>query len=193
MDGQGIAHPRGLGLAAHLGLVLELPTIGLAKSRLVGEGPEPGFKAGSASELIWQGKVVGLILRTVSGRKPLYLSPGHLITLKECREIGLGCVTKYRIPLPLRQADLLSRRLRAAGSWSARTSRCARAWAAALNKRSRYNGQMWYWQLVHCCLWESHSHQRQFSQTPLMSRFRQIRPASPKSTISPSPPSPHPG
>jgi deoxyribonuclease V len=114
VDGQGIAHPRGLGLAAHLGLVLELPTIGLAKSRLVGEGPEPGFKAGSASELIWQGQVVGLILRTVSGRKPLYLSPGHLITLKECREIGLGCVTKYRIPLPLRQADLLSRRLRAA-------------------------------------------------------------------------------
>ena len=93
MDGQGIAHPRGLGLASHLGLVLEVPTMGMAKSRLVGEGPEPAWQAGSASELIWQGKVVGLILRTVSGRKPLYLSPGHLITLPECREIGLGCVT----------------------------------------------------------------------------------------------------
>ena len=114
VDGQGIAHPRGLGLAAHLGLVLEAPTVGLAKSRLVGAGPEPGWEAGSASPLVWQGKVVGLILRTVSGRKPLYLSPGHLITLDECREIGLGCVRKYRIPLPLREADHLTRRLKAA-------------------------------------------------------------------------------
>jgi deoxyribonuclease V len=114
VDGQGIAHPRGLGLASHLGLVLEVPTVGLAKSRLVGEGPEPGWEAGSASPLTWQGKVVGLILRTVSGRKPLYLSPGHLITLAECREIGLGCVRKYRIPLPLRAADHLTRRLKAA-------------------------------------------------------------------------------
>jgi deoxyribonuclease V len=114
VDGQGLAHPRGLGLATHLGLVLEVPTVGMAKSRLVGEGPEPGQEAGSASELLWQGKVVGPILRTVSGRKPLYLSPGHLITLSECREIGLGCVRKYRIPLPLRAADHLTRRLKAA-------------------------------------------------------------------------------
>ena len=106
VDGQGIAHPRGLGLASHLGLVLDIPTVGLAKSRLVGAGPEPGWAAGSASPLSYQGKVVGLILRTINGRKPLYLSPGHRITLVECREIGLGCVTKYRIPLPLRQADL---------------------------------------------------------------------------------------
>jgi deoxyribonuclease V len=114
VDGQGLAHPRGLGLATHLGLVLEVPTVGMAKSRLVGEGPEPASEAGAASELVWQGKVVGLILRTVSGRKPLYLSPGHLITLAECREIGLGCVRKYRIPLPLRAADHLTRRLKAA-------------------------------------------------------------------------------
>jgi deoxyribonuclease V len=114
VDGQGLAHPRGLGLATHLGLVLEVPTVGMAKSRLVGEGLEPGQEAGAASPLVWQGKVVGLILRTVSGRKPLYLSPGHLITLAECREIGLGCVRKYRIPLPLRAADLLTRRLKAA-------------------------------------------------------------------------------
>ncbi len=113
VDGQGIAHPRGLGLASHLGLVLDVPTIGLAKSRLVGDGPEPGWEAGAAGELIWRDEVVGLRLRTASGRKPLYLSPGHLITLKECREIGLGCVRKYRIPLPLRQADRLTRRLRA--------------------------------------------------------------------------------
>jgi len=114
VDGQGLAHPRGLGLASHLGLVLEVPTIGVAKSRLVGEGPEPELAAGAASPLIYQGKMVGLILRTRKGIKPLYLSPGHLITLEESREITLGCVTKYRIPQPLRRADQLSRRLQAA-------------------------------------------------------------------------------
>ncbi len=114
VDGQGIAHPRGLGLASHLGLVLEVPTIGVAKSRLVGEGPEPDLSAGSFSPLIYQGKMVGLILRTQRGIKPLYLSPGHRITLEESREITLGCVTKYRIPQPLRRADQLTRRLKAA-------------------------------------------------------------------------------
>jgi deoxyribonuclease V len=115
VDGQGMAHPRGLGLASHLGLVLDLPTIGVAKSRLVGEGPEPEPEAGAASPLIYQGKLVGLMLRTQMGKKPLYLSPGHLITLKESRDLTLGCVTKYRIPQPLRRADQLTRRLRAAG------------------------------------------------------------------------------
>jgi len=112
VDGQGIAHPRGLGLASHLGLVLDLPTIGVAKSRLVGAGEEPGPDAGAASPLILAGKVVGLIIRTQKGKKPFYLSPGHRITLAECREIVLGCVRRYRSPLPLRQADNLSRRLR---------------------------------------------------------------------------------
>ena len=114
VDGQGIAHPRGLGLASHLGLVLEVPTIGAAKSRLVGDGEEPELAAGSSSPLIYQGKTVGLILRTQKGIRPLYLSPGHLITLEESRAITLGCVTKYRIPQPLRQADQLTRRLKAA-------------------------------------------------------------------------------
>jgi len=112
VDGQGIAHPRGLGLAAHLGLAADIPTIGVAKSRLVGEGEEPEMEAGSYNPLIWQGETVGLILRTQKGVKPLYLSPGHRITLAECLEITLACVTKYRIPLPVRQADLMSRRLR---------------------------------------------------------------------------------
>jgi deoxyribonuclease V len=112
VDGQGIAHPRGLGLATHLGLVLEVPTIGVAKSRLVGQGEEPGGDAGAASPLVWQGKVVGLLLRTQGDRKPFYLSPGHRITLAECQEIVMGCVRRYRSPIPLRQADQLSRRLR---------------------------------------------------------------------------------
>ncbi len=114
VDGQGIAHPRGLGLAAHLGLVLDVPTIGVAKTRLVGEGAEPEAAAGSYSALIWQGKQVGAILRTRTGKKPLYLSPGHRITLPESLAIALGCVRNYRIPLPLRQADFRTRRLRAA-------------------------------------------------------------------------------
>jgi deoxyribonuclease V len=113
VDGQGIAHPRGLGLAAHLGLVADLPTIGVAKSRLLGEGEEPDLAAGSSKALIWKGKQVGLILRTQKGKKTLYVSPGHRVTLPDCLEITLGCVTRYRLPLPLRQADLLSRRLRA--------------------------------------------------------------------------------
>jgi deoxyribonuclease V len=115
VDGQGIAHPRGLGLATHLGLVADIPTIGVAKSRLVGEGKEPALAAGSYNQLILKDKIVGLVLRTQKGIKPLYLSPGHRITLPECLQITLGCVTKYRIPLPVRQADLLSRRLRGLG------------------------------------------------------------------------------
>jgi len=106
VDGQGLAHPRGLGLVA------DIPTIGVAKSRLVGEGQLPDLAAGSYNELILKGKIVGLILRTQTGRNPLYLSVGHRITLPECLEITLGCVTTYRLPVPVRQADLLSRRLR---------------------------------------------------------------------------------
>ena len=84
VDGQGIAHPRGLGLAAHLGLVMEIPTIGVAKSRLVGEGVEPDLAAGSFKALIWKGKQVGLILRTQKGIKPLYVPPD---TASPCRNV----------------------------------------------------------------------------------------------------------
>ena len=81
--------------------------------RLVGAGQAPDLAAGSCNVLIWKGKQGGLSLRTQKGKKPLYISPGHRITLPECLEITLGCVTRYRLPLPVRQADLLSRRLRA--------------------------------------------------------------------------------
>jgi deoxyribonuclease V len=112
VDGQGIAHPRGLGLASHLGLLLDIPTIGVAKSRLVGEGEEPGREAGAATALGWEGQTVGWILRTRPGIKPLYVSPGHRVSLADCREIALGCVKGYRIPEPLRRADRLSRQRR---------------------------------------------------------------------------------
>jgi deoxyribonuclease V len=112
VDGQGIAHPRGLGLATHLGLLLDVPTIGVAKSRLVGEGEEPGRRAGAATPLCWQGQMVGWMLRTHTGRKPLYVSPGHRVSLADCPEIVLGCVRGYRIPEPLRRADRFSRQRR---------------------------------------------------------------------------------
>lgn len=115
VDGHGVAHPRGIGIASHLGLLLNIPTIGVAKSRLVGEGDEPGPRAGDASPLFLEGRVMGLILRTRAGVKPLYVSVGHLLTLEECREITLNCVTRYRLPVPLRRADILSRKLKRGG------------------------------------------------------------------------------
>jgi len=116
VDGQGLAHPRGLGIASHLGLLLGVPTIGAAKSRLVGEGEEPGIEAGAATPLYWQGQVVGWILRTRKGVRPLFVSPGHRVSLTDCREITLGCLRGYRVPEPLRRADRLSRECRVRGS-----------------------------------------------------------------------------
>jgi deoxyribonuclease V len=112
VDGQGIAHPRGLGLASHLGLVLDRPTLGVAKSRLLGEYTEPDEAAGSRTPLIWQGKEVGLVVRTRTGVRPLYVSSGHRCSLRETVAIVLGCLKGYRLPEPLRRADWLSRRLR---------------------------------------------------------------------------------
>jgi deoxyribonuclease V len=113
VDGQGIAHPRGLGIASHLGILLAAPTIGVAKSRLVGEGKEPEGAAGAASPLFYQGRPVGWMLRTRTGVRPLYVSPGHRVSLTDARDLALGCVKKYRLPEPLRRADRLSRRQRA--------------------------------------------------------------------------------
>ncbi len=113
VDGQGVAHPRGLGLASHLGLLLDVPTIGVAKSRLVGEGEMPGPEAGAAALLWWDGRPVGWILRTRKGVRPLYVSPGHRVSLEDSREIVLKCAPRYRVPEPLRRADRLSRQGRA--------------------------------------------------------------------------------
>jgi deoxyribonuclease V len=112
VDGQGIAHPRGQGVATHLGLLLDIPTIGVAKSRLVGEGEEPAPEAGAASPLYFEGQVVGCILRSRTGVRPIYVSPGHRVDLTDCRTLVLGCVKKYRLPEPLRRADRLSRQWR---------------------------------------------------------------------------------
>jgi deoxyribonuclease V len=111
-DGQGIAHPRGLGLASHLGLLIDKPTVGCAKSRLVGEFSEVGEARGDYANLCHNGRVMGVVLRTRTGVKPLFVSPGNKITLEESMKIVLSCCVQYRIPEPTRQSHLLVTALR---------------------------------------------------------------------------------
>jgi len=109
VDGQGIAHPRGIGIASHIGVILGKPAIGCAKSRLIGEFREPRTQKGSWSYLHYKGKEVGAVLRTRDHVKPLFISPGHLIDIPSSLEIVMECLSGYRIPEPLRRADALSR------------------------------------------------------------------------------------
>ena len=106
MDGQGIAHPRRIGLASHLGLCLGIPAIGCAKSRLIGEHEEPGFEAGSYAELRDDGEVIGVALRTKTGVKPVYVSIGHMIDLPSAIRLILECCRGYRLPEPTRLAHV---------------------------------------------------------------------------------------
>jgi deoxyribonuclease V len=111
-DGQGIAHPRAAGIASHIGVLLDIPAIGCAKSRLVGEYKKPGQEKGEYTPLSYGGNIVGAVLTTRSRVKPLFISPGHRITMEESVEIVLRCATRYRIPEPLRRADRISRELK---------------------------------------------------------------------------------
>ncbi len=114
LDGQGIAHPRRFGIACHVGLLLDLPTIGCAKSILVGRHGDLGLEAGSQSPLIDRGEQVGVALRTKNKVAPVYVSAGHLIDLTSAVELALRSTGKYRQPEPTRQAHLLVNRLRVA-------------------------------------------------------------------------------
>lgn len=109
VDGQGYAHPRRFGLACHLGVLLDLPTIGCAKSRLVGEHVDPPPERGAWAPLVDGGEVVGAALRTRSGCRPVYVSIGHRVTLAGAIRTVLACAPRYRIPEPQRRADQLSR------------------------------------------------------------------------------------
>lgn len=104
-DGQGIAHPRGLGIACHVGLWLDLPTIGVAKSRLCGEHRDVGPKRGCKVQLKFKGRLIGSVCRTKTNVKPLYISPGHRITLDEAVAWALRADGGYRLPEPTRLAD----------------------------------------------------------------------------------------
>jgi deoxyribonuclease V len=103
-DGQGLAHPRGMGLASHLGLVLDIPTVGCAKSLLVGDFEDLPEEKGSFRSLMYQNKEIGVALRTRESVKPLFVSIGHKITLGDAIKIVMECCTRYRIPDPLRMA-----------------------------------------------------------------------------------------
>jgi len=111
-DGQGIAHPRGFGLAAHMGLILDLPSVGCAKTRLIGAFEQPGAKRGQHSALIHDERQVGVVLRTKDRVKPIFVSQGHRISLGRAVDIVLKCTRRYRIPEPVRRAHILVNQLR---------------------------------------------------------------------------------
>lgn len=108
-DGQGYAHPRRFGLASHLGVYLDMPSIGCAKSRLTGSFEEPGPKQGDRSPLVNRGEVIGMVVRTKPRTTPLFVSIGHKIDLETAVDVVLRCVRGYRIPEPTRLADRLTR------------------------------------------------------------------------------------
>ncbi len=113
-DGQGLAHPRRLGLACHMGLWLRAPAVGCAKSRLVGTHAEPGPRKGDSVPLMDGEEQIGVVLRTRDGVKPVYVSPGHLTDMESARGIVLECCRRYRLPEPTRQAHIAVGRLKAA-------------------------------------------------------------------------------
>lgn len=106
VDGQGVAHPRRLGLASHLGLFLDVPTIGCAKSILCGGHRPVAESAGSSAELVDNGDVIGAAVRTRTGVKPVYVSVGHKISLAAAMKWVLDCCRGYRLPEPTRLAHL---------------------------------------------------------------------------------------
>ncbi|HUU01954.1 MAG TPA: deoxyribonuclease V [Myxococcota bacterium] len=105
-DGQGIAHPRRMGLAAHMGLWLSIPTLGCAKSRLTGTHADPGPKRGCSTRLLDHGEQIGTVLCTRDGVKPVFVSPGHLADFSSSTRLVLSCCTRYRLPEPTRLADI---------------------------------------------------------------------------------------
>ncbi|MEW6072007.1 MAG: deoxyribonuclease V [Planctomycetota bacterium] len=105
VDGHGLAHPRRFGVACHLGVVLDLPAIGCGKSRLVGEHREPGTRRGSCTRLVDRGEVIGAVLRTREGVRPVVVSIGHRIDLETAVRVVLRCARRFRLPEPIRAAD----------------------------------------------------------------------------------------
>jgi deoxyribonuclease V len=117
-DGQGIAHPRSLGLASHMGLLLDLPSVGCAKKKLVGDFGEVGLKPGSITPLTMEGRTIGAVIRTRRGVKPVFVSPGHRIDLESSIQLILKTCRGFRLPEPLRRAHLMVKRIRYQGSTS---------------------------------------------------------------------------
>lgn len=110
VDGQGIAHPRGLGIAAHLGVVTQLPSIGVAKQPLAVTFTEPGPQPGARSALHQHGRIVGYALRSKARCRPLFVSPGHRVSTRSACALTRHCLAGYRLPEPTRLADRLASR-----------------------------------------------------------------------------------
>ena len=108
IDGHGIAHPRRFGIACHIGLLLDIPTIGCAKTLLVGQFEEPRSERGGFSYLMDRGERVGVVLRTRSHVKPVFVSIGHRVDLQDCIHFVLTCCRGFRLPETTRRADRLS-------------------------------------------------------------------------------------
>lgn len=114
-DGQGVAHPRGFGIASHMGVLLDKPSVGCAKSLLVGRYDEPDERRGSTSPLLDKsGKTIGVVLRTRENVSPVFVSVGNKIDLFGSVEVVLSCAPRYRLPEPTRKAHDLSNELRKA-------------------------------------------------------------------------------
>lgn len=109
VDGQGLAHPRRCGIASHLGVLLDLPTVGCAKSRLIGTHDEPASHAGAHVPLMDKDEPIGAVLRTRDNVSPLFVSIGHRVDLPSAIALTLACCTRYRLPEPTRVADKLSK------------------------------------------------------------------------------------
>jgi deoxyribonuclease V len=109
IDGQGIAHPRGIGIASHIGTILDIPAIGVAKSVLCGKYEEPAMVKNATSPLIYKEAIVGTVLRSRGNVKPIFISPGHKISHETALAIVQEQITRYRLPEPVRQADKLSK------------------------------------------------------------------------------------
>ncbi|MGD0077453.1 MAG: deoxyribonuclease V [Sedimentisphaerales bacterium] len=112
IDGQGFAHPRRFGIASHIGVLVNKPTIGCAKSRLTGSFVEPGRRKGSFSPVVDDDEIIGAVLRTRADVKPVFVSVGHKCTLQDAISIVLKCTTRYRLPEPSRLAHQLVSRIK---------------------------------------------------------------------------------
>jgi len=112
VDGQGIAHPRKAGIASFIGLAMGIPSVGCAKSRLVGLAEEPAKSKGSRSDLIYKGEIVGVVLRTRNLCRPVFVSPGYGVTVDEAIGLVLACTARFRIPEPIRMADQCAAKLK---------------------------------------------------------------------------------
>lgn len=114
-DGQGLAHPRRLGIACHVGLLADRPAIGCAKSRLIGMHAQPARKRGSRADLLDKGERIGTVLRTQDGVNPVFVSVGHRMDLATAERLVLACAIRFRLPEPTRLADRLVARAKCGG------------------------------------------------------------------------------